>query len=210
MKNNMTKNRKIIIAITIPLVVIITLGLLFALNINQVLSAFGVSKPAPIFTFNESKAPGWWAGDNYNNQASAKKDNQGTEPLDKLATAGMTVLKGEKGEYKTACFVMFSYYDYKVDIEEMKADQKRDYAANESAKNMSENTVSMNLFGKDTNFTLTNYGLIGTGAENAMTGMGYGWVEAGDGYVSVSTVCPTADELKDTVPLVGAMSLVKS
>jgi len=54
----------------------------------------------------------------------------------------------------------------------------------------------------------TNYKLVGPDVENAMKGMSYGWVDTGDGYVSVSGVCPTTSELDDTLKAISAITLV--
>ncbi|MDB5162571.1 MAG: hypothetical protein JWN28_178 [Candidatus Saccharibacteria bacterium] len=205
----MKSNKKLTYTLIGVFGILIALSLIFILNSTQILRAIGVTQPAPVFTFNVSKAPGWWAAQNYNSRASATDDYQGSEPVDKLPVASMTVFKGKQGEYATACFVMFSYYDYKVDVNQLKTDKDSETQAGTSMQKTSEQSLSIDAFDKARNFTLTSYELIGPDAKNAMKGMSYGWVEVDNGYVSVSGVCPTSGELDDTYSTIEAMSLVK-
>lgn len=202
----MAKNKIIYIAAGI-VGTLIVLSVLFALNSSQILRAFGVSKSAPIFTFSESKAPGWWAAENYNSRASADENYEGDEPVDKLPVASMNIFKGKEGEYRTDCFVMFSYYDYKADTAQLKKDKENQTSASMSMKNIGEDTLSIEVFGAPKSFTLTKYELSGPDAENAMKGMSYGWIDLDDGYISVSGVCPTGSEFDDTLVMISAMSL---
>jgi len=203
----MAKHKKTFI-IAASFGVLVAFSLLYALNSNQILRAIGVSKPVPVFTFNESKAPGWWAAENYNSQASSTEGDQDSEPVDKLPVASMNLFKGKKGDNTTACFVMFSYYDYKTDVAQLKKDKDGDSLASTSMKNIGEDSLRFDALGKDTSFVLTKYELIGPDSENAMKGMSYGWADLGDGYLSVSGVCPTGSELDDTFTAVSAMKLM--
>jgi len=205
----MAKNKKIIYIVVGTLGILIALGLLFALNSNQILRAAGTPGSAPVFTFSEQKAPGWWAAKNYNSKASAGKDYQGSEPVDKLSVASLNIFKGKEGDNATACFVMFAYYDYKVDTVQLKKDKDSAVLASASMKKIGENSLSFDALGVAKNFTLTKYELIGPDAEHSMKGMSYGWIDAGDGYITVSGVCPTGSELDDTFSAMGAVSLAK-
>lgn len=203
------KKQKILYIVVGVVGVLVVLGLAFALNSDQILRAIGVSKPAPIFTFNESKAPGWWAAENHNSQTTAGENYQGSEPIDKLPVASINIFKGKEGEYATACFVMFSYYDYKADVAQLKNDKENEVSVSTSMKKIGEENAAIETFGVTKNFTLTKYELIGADAENAMKGMSYGWVDLDDGYISVSGVCPTGVELDSTLSASSAISLVK-
>lgn len=187
---------------------LVTLSLLFVLNSDQVLRAIGVSKPAPVFVFNQAKAPGWWAAENYNSQASSTEDDEEGEPIDKLPVASMNLFKGKKGDNATACFVMFSYYNYKADVAQLKKDKDSESLASTSMKKIGEDSLLFDALGKDTSFVLTKYELIGPDSENSMKGMSYGWVDLGDGYLSVSGVCPTGAELDDTFTAISAIKLM--
>lgn len=185
---------------------------LFILNSTEILRAVGISKSVPAFTFNQSKAPNWWATENYNSQASMKneKEYQGSEPIDKLSVARINVLKGKKDEYATACFVMFNYYDYKIDIAKLKAEKDAGNSKGGSKfQNVGDIQSSINTPEGDKSFTLTKYELSGPGTENSMKGMSYGWVELDEGYIQVGGVCPTAPELDDTAHVSATVSLVK-
>ena len=206
----MTKSKKITLVVVLSFVVVVALGVVFALHSTQILRAVGVTKPAPIFTFDQSRATGWWAADNYNSSDSTEPDTyEGTEPIEKLPVASMNVFKGKKGEYATACFVMLSYYDYKADVVQLKKDKENEVLASTSMKKIGEDTVSVNVLGAEKSVALTKYELVGPDAENAMKGMSYGWADTGNGYLSVSGVCPTAVELDDTLSAASAVSLEK-
>lgn len=206
----MTKKKKIIVIIIGIAGLLAILGTVFALNSEQILRTLGVTKPAPVFSYKDTKAPGWWATDNYNSQESVNRDEyKGSEPIDELPVASVNVFKGKKGQYATACFVMFSYYDYKTDTAKLLEEKNREVAASDSMKKIGNETLSINAVGETKSFTLAQYELIGPDAENSMKGMSYGWVDLGDGYMSVSGVCPTAAELGDTVDAISAISLVR-
>lgn len=208
----MTKNKKIAYIIAGTVVITAVLGSLVVLNATHTLRATGASKSAsaPIFIFNETKALDWWAAENYNSRASTDENTyQGSEPIGKLPVASMSVFKGKKGEYATACFVMFSYYDYRADVVQLKKDKDSEVLTGTSMKKIGESVLSINALGTTKSFTLTNYELIGEDAESAMKGMSYGWVELGDKHISVSGVCPTGSELDETFSVIGAVSLVE-
>lgn len=206
----MHKNKKVIYILVSVIAILGVVVSVFILNSNQIFSAFGLTKNPPIFMFNEQKAPGWWAAENYNSKASTDaKKYQGNEPIDKLPVASMNVFKGKQGEYATACFVLFSYYDYKADTNELSANKEREVAASNSMKFAGETTTSMSILGSAKGVTLRNYELIGPDAENAMKGMSYGWIDLDDGYISINGVCPTANELNNTASIFNGITLVK-
>jgi len=193
--------------------ILAVLSLVFVLNSSQIVRVMGVSKPAPIFVFNQSKASGWWSAENYNSQASMvkEKDYQGSDPIEKLSVASMNLFKGKKGDSMTACFVMFSYYDYHTDLAKLKAE--KDAGASQGGmkfQNVGDIQSSINTPDGIKPYTLTKYELSGPGAETSMKGMSYGWVELNKGYIQVSGVCPTAAELDETTEVSDAISLVRS
>jgi hypothetical protein len=208
----MTKNKRNWLISIASVGILAILGALFVLNSNQILLAVGVTQPTPAFSFNESKASGWWAAENYNSQVSMskEKDYQGDEPIDKLSVASMNVFKGKKGDNATACFVMFSYYDYKTDIARLKAEKDAGTRQGDSEfQNVGDVQSTISTPEGVKSYTLTKYELSGPGTENSMKGMSYGWVELDKGYIQVSGVCPTAVELGDTVQISEAVSLAK-
>ncbi len=208
----MAKNKRTTLLVVGGIVLLVVIAICIALNAKQVLSAVGVSSKPPVFTFNESSAQGWWAAENYNSQASMakEKDFKGDEPIDKLSVASINVFKGKKGDNATACFVMFSYYDYKTDIAKLKAEKDAGVTQGDSKfQNVGDLQSSISTPDGIKSFTLTKYELSGPGTENSMKGMSYGWVELGKGYIQVSGVCPTATELDDTLQISEAISLVK-
>lgn len=206
----MTKNKRnwCIVVGSIGILAIVTA--LFVLNSSEILRAIGVSKPVPVFVFNESKAPNWWAGENYNSKAAEAKwaGYQGQEPIDKLPVAGMTVLKGRNGDNATNCFVTFTYYDYQTNIAKLKAEKDAGTPGGDM-KFQDVGDIQLNVSTPDglKGYSLTKYELSGPGAESSMKGMGYGWIELNEGYIQVSAVCPTVAELDETAQISGAASL---
>lgn len=209
-KTNKTKNKRNCYIIIGIIAILAILSVLFALNSSQILRAVGISKPVPVFSFNESKAPNWWAGENYNSKAAESKTGnyQGKEPIDTLPVAGMTVLKGKNGDNATNCFVTFTYYDYQTDIAKLKS-EKDTVTSGFDMKFQNVGDIQSNLStpGGVKAYTLTKYELSGPGAGSSLKGMGYGWLELNDGYIQVSAVCPTATELDETVQVSEAVSL---
>ncbi len=197
--------RTFFIAGTVLLVV--TLGVLIALNAKQVLDAVGVSTEPPVFSFNKAVAPGWWNTENYNNQAD--KDYNGDEPIEKLPVARMNVFKGTKGDGATACFVMYEYYNYTVDTSALYDKAKPASSADIQVERLDDSQASLNTPDGNKSFVLHNYETSGTGSENSMKGTSYGFIPLNDGYIEISGVCPTGDELSDTISVMSAVSLVK-
>ncbi|MFZ1301151.1 MAG: hypothetical protein WAQ27_01045 [Candidatus Microsaccharimonas sp.] len=192
--------------------ILVSVSLLFLLNSSQVLRLVGVSKSVPVFTFTDSKAPGWWAAENYNSQASmsTEEDYQGSEPIDKLSVASMNVFKGKKGDNATACFVMFTYYDYSTDVAKLKATSDTELSKDGSGyKYVGDMQSTINTPDGVKSYTLAKYELSGPGTENSMKGTSYGWIKLNQGHIQVSGVCPTAAELDDTAQISEAISLVK-
>lgn len=208
-----TMKNKLKLYITLGIVgVVILVGSLVALNWEQILRMTSTKEATPIFVFNESEAPDWWAGDSYNAQESVNPEEyQGPEPIDTLPFASINVMKGKKGEYATSCFVMFSYYNYNADISKLKAEKEAGTSSGDmNFKNIGEAQSRIQTIDGMKSFTLTKYELSGPGAENSMKGMSYGWIELKKGYIQVSGVCPTALELDGTLRISEAVSLINN
>lgn len=203
---NRTKNKKIIIyALCGALLLSASLTAVFLLKPFE---STGQVSNVPAFVFSEEDAPGWWAGNNHNERASVSDEEINPRPIETLSTASIVAFKGEKNVVETACFAMFTYYDYRVDLAELKA-EKDAGALQEELKmtGVGETQVTMAVFGKEATLTLNNYEISGPGSENSMKGTSFGWIEAGEGYVQVNGVCPTASELSLVADVVPAIAL---
>lgn len=204
----MAKSKKVTVSIIVIVLILVVGGVLVALNYSEVMRAVGVTKPAPVFVYDESKGAGWWAVDNYNARESATDDNyEGTDPIESLPVANINVFSGEKGTYATACFVMFSYYDTKVDVAQLKKDKEQESLKSGTMRKVGQSKATLDVLGEAKEVTITNYTLVGQAAENSMRGMGYGWIDTDKGYISVSSVCPTPEELDSVTVPVAAMKL---
>ncbi len=191
--------------------VLVVLGIVVVVNSAKIFHTTVAVKDIPAFTFDKSKASGWWASENYNGQASATKDYNGEIPIDKLPVASMNIFKGKQGDNATACFIMFSYYNYHADMAKLKAEKEAGASkGGMQFMNVGEINSSINTIDGIKPYILTKYELSGPGTQNSMKGMSYGWIELKDGYIEASGVCPTAAELDGTTLVSQAVSLVKS
>ena len=201
----MAKNKRTLFFISIG-VLILAAGVFIALNAKQVLLAVGVSSKPPVFSFDESAAPGWWNTANYNNQAN---ETNGDEAIEKSPVARMNVFKGTKGDGATACFVMYEYYNYAADTDELYDKAKPAGAADITVERLEDSKASIKTPDGDKILTLVNYATSGPGAENSMKGTSYGFLTLSDGYVRISGVCPSGEELNEATKAVSAVSLVR-
>ena len=206
----MIKNQKLILVFT-PLALLMVAGILFAFNSEKVLGLIGSTLKDPIFVFSQDKAPDWWAAKNYNAQESANEEEyQRDSPIDKLPVASIHAFKGIEGDGRTDCFVSLSYYDYKTDLSKLKAEKDAGMPSGDFSMNeVGQSEASLTIFGGSKTIIMNNYELSGAGSENSMKGMSYGWIEGVDGYIEVSGVCPTANELGQVADVTPAISLVK-
>lgn len=204
----MKKTKKLFIILTICILLVVATGI-YVWNSPKLLSAFGFTKPVPVFIFDQSKAPGWWAGDNYNSQAGVDDTYEGDVPPDKLPVAGFNIFKGKKGQNETDCFVMVSYYDYKEDVARLKEEKERSTPTSMPTVKVGEKEAAINVLGSSRAFSLTHFEVTGPESKDLMKGMNYGWIETDEGYISVAGVCPTAAQLDDTIEVMKAISLVK-
>lgn len=203
----MAKNKKPTYIISAVVLLVLVLGLGAVALFTPALKVIGLNTATPGFVFDETKAEGWWATDNYNARASAGDDYQGTDPIEKLPVATINVFKGEKGSDETACFVMFAYYAISADVIKLKNDKDAEVAASTTMQKVGEVSTIITVLGSSQSVTMANYELIGPESQDSMRGMGYGWVNAGKGYISISSVCPTAGELEAATSPIPAVKL---
>ena len=203
----MAKNKYFIGA---AIVVLAAVGTLFVLNTTQILTIIGVSPKAPVFSFDTATAPGWWSTENYNSQASADDNDKASGSVEKLPVASINIFKGKKGDTTTACFVMYSYYNYKADLETLPSQKmKNSNASDNNIRKVGALDVSMKTPAGTKSYILNTYERVGPDSVDSMKGEGYGTVDLGDGYVTVNAVCPIVDDLATTTSAIGAASLIK-
>lgn len=203
------KNRKILYFVGVGIVALVGIGVLVTLNMKQAVNDTDVSSVAPTFHFDQSAAPGWWNTENYNNQASSDDDSLGSEVTQKLPVARMSIFKGAKGDGATACFVMYAYYNYAADLDVLRGNNKEVNTAGTNVQQLEDAELSIDTPDGKVSYTLHQYALSGPDRKNSMNGTSYGFVDLNDGYIQISGVCPTGDDLSDAMSVMSAVSLVK-
>lgn len=134
---------------------------------------------------------------------------RGSEPIDRLPVADMTVHHGEKGTKAPTdnCFIAFSYYNYPLEslatayntYESLKKEEG-------SLKPLQETNEIIKTYEGNKEFILRQYDFK-VDRDDALSGYEVGYIELASGHVRVEGVCNTADTLALTVPILGSVTL---
>lgn len=159
------------------------------------------------FNFDESKAPGWWAGDNIKPNTSA----QTQDPTSKEPAATRVIAQGTRAKPTGNCFVMYSYWtndakDPSQVLSEITAPSDPSTQGSFTLEQTNTENLSMNLSNSDTAFQLHQYNKIIPDAAEMSSGEEYAVIKAGTGYIKIMGVCKTAQELSITLPVFSAVS----
>ncbi len=159
------------------------------------------------FNFDESKAPGWWAGDNINPDTSAQKQ----DPSSKEPAATRVIAQGTRAKPTGNCFVMYSYWaneskDPAQVLSEIIAPSDPSTQGSFTLKQTNAENLSMKLSNSDTAFQLHQYNKIIPDAAEMSSGEEYAVIKAGTGYIKIMGVCKTAEELAITLPVFSAVN----
>ncbi len=160
----------------------------------------------PTFSFDTTKAPGWWSPGNYSSTAEDAKNYQGDT---KLPVASINAFKGAQGNTQDACFVIASYQEGTVDSAAMLANKTKpsdDTSTDTSTyvpTGTSEETIQTHEGAKT--YSLHQYDL--KSPTPVQRGNAFGYVQLSKGYVQITSICPTAEDLADTEEALNAISL---
>lgn len=159
------------------------------------------------FDFDESKAPGWWAGDNINpNVSDGSQTSTSNEP-----DATRVIAQGTKEAPTGNCFVMYSYWandskDPAQVLSETTAPSDPSTQGLFTLKQTNTESLRMNISGSDTPFQLHQYDKSSPDNTGMSNGEEYAIIKAGTGYIKITGVCKTAEELAVTLPVFSAVS----
>ena len=162
----------------------------------------------PKFSLDSEKAKGWWTSSNVNIQemARASKDYQGIEPIDKLPISDLTVHHGSKGKpSEDGCFISFSYYDYKEDLDQ-KYKEYVDRKSEGEVKTLEPVKKSLKTFEGDKEVTLQRYDYTIEG-QDVLAGYQIGYIALSSGHIRTETVCETPDDLDKSISIIDAVQL---
>lgn len=169
------------------------------------------SAPLPKFSFDQSKASGWWGRDSINVQEVAHTTNYtGNEPIEKLPVADTTIFHGTTEQAAAdGCFVTFSYYNYPI------ADLGTAYREYESRKT-AQGTLEIlqpsqqvaKTFEGNKIYELRQYSYTIEG-KDTLSGYEIGFIELASGSIRVEGVCKTAKDLVLTQPILNSVTLNK-
>lgn len=167
----------------------------------------GVAIQKPAFSFNSSKATGWWTGGSMSgtdNISDARKNG-----AQNLPSASIAIAQGTSNA-PGACFVMFFYQKGAIDadivLETMKADATKGHEGL-SLKEIGTKQPTVKTFEGEKNYILHQYNLVGAPGEGIARGVEFGYLPLGEGYIEVRGYCEAADQLIDTLPVFHAVEL---
>lgn len=213
-KKEKRQNKKIA-AILIALGVFVIAGIasviVFRMMMPQTfLKEAAVNHPqGPVFMFHDTAAPGWWSGGNISDSIDNYTGDQITK--DDISVASMSVSQGKRNEPGN-CFV--SYYFWEKNIKPAEALVAMERRSIEGETNVSLSPLGQHKLKIDTyegqkEYTLHQYEFTGSGSANRAKGAQFGYVSLNDGYIEMRSYCNKADQLKDTLIVLPAVSLEK-
>ena len=103
---NKKKSPTFKVIIVTAAIAVLTAGGVLAYNLSVRATSTNSAANASSFEFDASKAPGWWAAENMNPDASS----QNPDTASKMPTARRVIAQGTKDKPTGDCFVMYSYF----------------------------------------------------------------------------------------------------
>jgi len=206
MKTKASLKLKIIFSVVFLLVLSASGALAYTFIPRPVVAKKGTSTAT--FAFDDSKAPGWFAGANIDGEAT----NADAAPTSiKLATTTRIFAQGTADKPTGNCFVQYSYWansSKRVDqvLSELSASSDSSTPGTFTLEPTNTVSLSMETSSKDTPFQLHQYKITGPDTENMSTGQEIGVLKAGTGYIDIRGYCKTAEELSVTLPVLSAVS----
>ncbi len=199
------RNKKLVVLVTIgPLLLVLITGFIAYKNL-QADVAPEASKP--LFTFEESKAQGWWAADNWYSTSESTNDSQD----DKSLIVGRNFFSGTR-EQPGTCFAMYFYKEGKVDVAaEIRniEENTKNQDGSKGIQKLGTHNYAMQTPDGTKEFTLHQYELIGADAAQSAKGNQYAFVPLDKGYIEIRSICETAEQLSEAQSVFEAVRLEK-
>jgi len=157
------------------------------------------------FTFDATKAPGWWGADNNWPRLIAPSEAQKSTS----AVVQRTIAQGTP-EKPGTCFVMYFYYDVAVDMAAKLKELEAGVVSNEKTLSLSHTAVHPFTFHTDegdTDLRLHQYTLSGAQANGLVGGIEFGVIPLKSGYIEIRGYCEDAAVLDKSLPVFTAVRL---
>jgi hypothetical protein len=206
MKTKKSLKFKIILPVALLLVLVGGGVLTYSLIPHTVAAEKGTTMAT--FAFDDSKAPGWFAGANIDGEAT----NADAAPTSvKLATTTRIIAQGTADKPAGNCFVQYSYWanstkDVNQVLSELSAPSDPSTPGTFTLEPTKTISLTMQTTLNDTPFQLHQYNITGPDTEKMSTGQEIAVLKAGTGYIDIRGYCKTADELSVTLPIFSAVS----
>jgi hypothetical protein len=202
------KSLRIKISISVLILVILAAGGIFVYSF--LLRPVNAEKTTSMATFNfdDSKAPGWFAGANIDGAVT----NASAAPTSKkLADTTRFIAQGTAEKPTGDCFVQYSYWannskDPEQVISELVANSDSTTVSSFSLQPTNTVNLKMNTSSGDVSFRLHQYNVVGSDASQMSDGEEFGAFKAGTGYIDIRGYCKTADQLSITLPVLAAVN----
>lgn len=191
-------------------VVMTFIGLFVVAGVGWLIATSKVGAIPPSFVFSQNAVDGWSAGENFNARATATKEYNGDEPIERLPVAGKVMLQSRDAT-QDSCFVSYSYYDYGADG--LALQKAREEAVVQGSalvlEKMSDGVSSIETPEGIKHFKVSLYGISGPGSDSVQRGLSLGYVELSSGHIRIEGICPEPESLSGTLEPMRHMSLVK-
>lgn len=196
------RNKKLIALVTVgPLLLALVSGFIAYKNLQAEITP---QESKPLFTFEESKAPGLWAADNWHGSS-------GAEASDESTITGRNFFTGTR-EQPGTCFVMYFYKKGSVDVAsaiEKIANESANKDAGESMQKLGTLNYAMQTIDGTKEFELHQFNLVGGSANQTASGIEVGFIPLSEGYIEIRGNCENAEQLEQTLPVFEAVGLKK-
>lgn len=205
-EKRLPRNKKLTALVIITPIAVAIATILILLTTLQAQPAPEITKP--LFTFNESAAPGWWAAENWH---GSNDDSTVDQADDKSLITGRNYASGTR-EQPGTCFVMYFYKEGSVDvasaIQEI-TDKSANKEAGESMQKLDTHNYTLQTFEGTKDFELHQYNLVGGEANQTASGIEVAFIPLDDGHVEIRGYCEKADQLEQTLNIFKAVELKK-
>lgn len=159
------------------------------------------------FSFDGTKAPGWWSGTD--NWPSVQQQGGDQATIKNPTIVQMSVAQGSPTK-PGACFVMYFYKKGSINIGNTLNDMKASVTKGDAGLVLDESnaiTLTINTFEGTKRLQLHQYSLSGSPGNTTTRGIEFGLAQLGDGYIEIRGYCEIAAQIDDTLPALNSVSL---
>lgn len=204
MFNSHKKKQLVLILVGVGVLVAILAGALIVRSLH--VSEQAIAKPS--FVFDAAQAPLWWGGvNNWPEESDFEGGYQGTEALPIASTVIYQGTEAAPG----ACFVMSSYYQGAVTVQEALEKRRsamlRDDGDSPSLKLVKTSAHTIETPDGKKDYTLYGYDFRLSG-QAVQEGYAFGFITVNDGHLEIRGVCDKAAALPTLDDGLAALRLI--